>query len=65
MGIGVGLDPGTDSVKVVQVRTGPGGVSILSAARIPRPASGEFPVGGVIGARASRAGGRSVSPARG
>ena len=48
MGIGVGLDPGTDSVKVVQVRTGPGGVSILSAARIPRPASGEFPVGGVI-----------------
>ncbi len=43
MGVGIGLDPGADSIKIVKVRTGSGGVSILSAARVPRPAGGEFP----------------------
>lgn len=50
MGIGVGLDLGTDSIKLVQVRTSPRGVSILSAARIPRPTSGEFPAAAVLDA---------------
>jgi len=43
MGVGIGLDPGTDSVKIVKVRTGPRGVSILSAARVSRPSEGGFP----------------------
>ncbi len=43
MGVGVGLDPGADGMKVVKVRAGPGGVSILSAARLERPGEGGFP----------------------
>jgi len=43
MGVGIGLDPGADSVKIVKVRTGSRGVSILSAARVSRPADGGFP----------------------
>jgi Tfp pilus assembly PilM family ATPase len=41
VGTGVGIDWGADGVKVVQVHAGPGGVSILSAARVARPATGE------------------------
>ncbi|MHC4249581.1 MAG: pilus assembly protein PilM [Planctomycetota bacterium] len=55
MGVGIGLDPGADSVKIVKVRAGPGGVSILSAARVPRPSGGEFPAAEVARAL-SRAG---------
>jgi len=43
MGVGIGLDPGADSIKIVKVRTGARGVSILSAARVPRPSGGGFP----------------------
>ena len=43
MGVGIGLDPGADSVKIVKVRTGPRGVSILSAARVSRTSGGGFP----------------------
>lgn len=55
MGVGIGLDPGADSVKIVKVRTGPGGTSILSAVLVPRPSGGEFPAAEVARAL-SRAG---------
>lgn len=42
MPVGVGLELGADSVKLVQVRTGPAGVQILSAVRVSRQ-GGEFP----------------------
>ena len=43
MGVGGGVDPGADGVKVVKVRSGPAGVSLLSAVRVDRPAGGGFP----------------------
>ena len=42
MAVGVGVDPGAGSIKIVQLRTGSGGVSILSAARAERSSNG-FP----------------------
>ncbi|MHC4503883.1 MAG: pilus assembly protein PilM [Planctomycetota bacterium] len=42
MGVGVGVDPGAGSIKIVQVRTGALGVSITSAARVQRSSDG-FP----------------------
>jgi type IV pilus assembly protein PilM len=44
MGVGVGLDIGTDSVKVVSVRSDGHGTRLLSALRVKRGTDGAFPV---------------------
>lgn len=59
MKTGLGVDPGMGSVKMVRVRTGPGGVEVTSAARVERE-DGRFPAGGVL--RALR---RARLPGRG
>ena len=55
MGIGVGVDPGADSIKIVQVRAGAEGVSVLSALTVRRGPGGGFPAAEVA-ERMARAG---------